>query len=72
MPDIIPSASGGEQRPITDRAAAKARVRAKVAAQKAMPARERIYHLLCATHSHAEAEAMLAEVERNAIQGGAA
>lgn len=48
-----------------DREAAKARVRAKVATDKAMPARERIYHLLCATHTHAEAEAMLAEVEGN-------
>lgn len=48
------------------REAAKARVRAKAEARKAMPARERIYHLLCATYSHAEAEAMLAEVERGA------
>lgn len=48
------------------REAAKARVRAKVEASRAMPARERIYHLLCATYTHAEAEAMLAEVDGRA------
>lgn len=46
------------------REAAKARVRAKREAEKAMPARERIYWTLHATMTHAEAEALLAEVEQ--------
>lgn len=50
----------------TDRDAAKARVRAKLDARHQMPAREYIASLLHATRTHAEAEAMLAEVEREA------
>ncbi len=49
-----------------EREAAKARVRAKVDAASAMSAREYVYNLLSATRTHAEAEAMLAEIEANA------
>jgi Fe2+ or Zn2+ uptake regulation protein len=48
----------------TDREAAKARFRAKLAARKAMPAREYLFHMLCATNTHADAEAILDRLER--------
>jgi hypothetical protein len=64
--DALPVPVGPEP---SGREAAKARVRAKVEAAKAMPARERIYHLLCATHTHAEAEAMLDEVAAYGVNG---
>lgn len=54
-----------------DKAQAKARVLTKIEAREAMSARERIFHTLCATNTHAEAEAMLAEVEQNARNAGA-
>lgn len=43
-----------------NREAAKARVRAKVAAEKALPASERIANMLHATHTHADAQDLLA------------
>lgn len=46
--------------------AAKARVRAKVAAEKAMPASERIANTLHATHTHADAQALLDELRAEA------
>ncbi len=48
------------------REAAKARVRAKIAAEKALPASERIANVLNATHTHAEAQALLDEVRAEA------
>ncbi|MFD5910311.1 hypothetical protein ACFWHL_16490 [Streptomyces massasporeus] len=44
------------------KAAAKARVRAKVAAIKALPAAERIANTLHATHTTVEAEQLIAEM----------
>ncbi|MEV0556322.1 hypothetical protein AB0I27_23070 [Streptomyces sp. NPDC050597] len=41
----------------------KARVRANVEAERALPARDRILAILSAVRTHGEAEAMLAEVE---------
>ncbi|PBC72318.1 MULTISPECIES: hypothetical protein [unclassified Streptomyces] len=52
------------------REAAKARVRAKVAAEKALPASERIANMLHATHTHAEAQALLDEVRAEARREG--
>lgn len=58
-----------------DRAEAKRRFREKVAAQKALPASERIANTLHATNSHADARALLdefrAEVARNVREGSA-
>lgn len=47
-----------------DREAAKARFRAKLDARRSMTAREYLYHLLCATNTHADAEAILDRFER--------
>lgn len=52
----------------TDREAAKARVRAKNEALRQMPARDYIANLLHATRTHAEAEALLAEVVADAVE----
>lgn len=46
----------------------KARVRAMIAAQEALPAAERIANTLHATHTHAEAEQLLAEVRADAFR----
>ncbi|MEV7466176.1 hypothetical protein AB0O20_06625 [Streptomyces kronopolitis] len=50
----------------------KARVRAKVAAEKALPASERIANILHATHTHAEAQALLNEVRAEVLREAAA
>lgn len=47
-----------------EREAAKARVRAKLEARQQMTAREYLSSLLHATHTHAEAEAILDTFER--------
>jgi hypothetical protein len=50
--------------PIPEREAAKARVRAKLEARQQMTAREYLASLLHATHTHADAEAIIDRFER--------
>ncbi|WP_255951611.1 hypothetical protein [Streptomyces odontomachi] len=47
---------------------AKRRVRAKVAAEKALPASERIANALHATHTNADAQALIAEFRAEVAQ----
>ncbi|MEW9521859.1 hypothetical protein [Streptomyces tubercidicus] len=54
-----------------NREAAKARVRAKVAAEKALPASERIANMLHATHTHADAQALLAAFRAEVLREAA-
>lgn len=61
---MIPS----RQTDSTARDEAKRRVRAKTDAQKGLPASEYIYNLLYATRTHAEAQAMIAEVRADAAK----
>ncbi|WP_158712434.1 hypothetical protein [Streptomyces sp. NRRL F-5135] len=47
-----------------DKAATKARVRAKLEARRQMTARDYLLNILCATHTHAGAVEVLARFER--------
>ncbi|MFE9286696.1 hypothetical protein [Streptomyces olivaceus] len=47
-----------------EKAAAKARVREKIAARRSMTARQYLLAVLSATHTHADAEVILANFER--------
>lgn len=59
MPNIIPSAPADDINPTSAREAAKARVRAKIAADKARPASEQLMNLLHATRTTADSQALL-------------
>lgn len=54
-----------------NREAAKERVRAKVAAEKALPARERLMNMLHAVRTHAESVALLDEFVAEALNQAA-
>ncbi|MFS4103789.1 hypothetical protein [Streptomyces sp. PD-S100-1] len=52
-----------------EREAAKARFRAKLRARRSMPARDYLLNMLCATNTHADAEAILDRFERESEAG---
>ncbi|WP_405944689.1 hypothetical protein [Streptomyces sp. NBC_00932] len=68
MKNSLPSAAPGAPKPKPARDEAKARVQAGIDARRALPARDYILSMLSATRSHAEAEAMVAEVEAKALE----
>lgn len=52
-----------------EREAAKARFRARLQARRQMASREYLLNMLCATNTHAEAEAILDRFERESETG---